>query len=57
MTSPIKEFVLSLVDYMKKAGYVSSPVPNVRLVSKPQTDDPRYAKTGHYSPEENEIVL
>ena len=50
-------YIKALASYMVEHNFVSMPVPPVRLVRQPQTQDPLFAKTGNYDPSANEICL
>lgn len=53
----LKQDILSLVNYMLQKEYVTLPIPRIRLSTRPQTNSPIYAKTGHYSHGDKEITL
>ena len=53
----LQPYILSLIQYMGSHGFVSAPIPKIRLVQIYQGDNPLRTQTGHYSPEEDEIVL
>lgn len=56
-TESLKSYIQSLCEYMKKNGYVDKPIPKIRLVHIVQDDNPFKAQTGHFVPDDNEIVL
>ena len=53
----LKPYILSLCKYMQMHGYVSGPIPKIRLVKQHQSDNPLEVMTGHFSPDEDEVVL
>lgn len=53
----LKPYILSLCSYMQRHGYVSGPIPKVRLVKQHQDGSPLEVMTGHFDPDDDEIVL
>lgn len=56
-TETLKPYILSLCKFMQTHGYVGGPIPKVRLVKQHQSDNPLEVMTGHFSPDEDEVVL